>query len=160
MMGGRDTTTNWLARLIRSAPCRRGIGAAMFVAHAIATPVTAQAPSVGNVVADPAVLGRMFANVCVASNDAIRVEAALREVGMVDNPETGTFFHQLFDMSVNATGGGCSMVFVTDLEDDAAMAAFQTSMVQTHGGGVPTFSMNVRESGGERYVRARIEVPW
>ncbi|GAB5448635.1 hypothetical protein [Gymnodinialimonas sp.] len=127
---------------------------------AFAGPMAAQTPSVGSVIADPTVLGRMFANVCVAATDGAGVEASLQEVGMVPNPETGTYFHQLFDLSVNPTGGGCSMVFVTDLEDDAAMAAFEASMVQTHGAQVPTFSMNVRESGGESYVRARIEVSW
>lgn len=129
-------------------------------ACAVAGPVAAQAPSVGAVVANPAVLGRMYANVCVAAEDRAGVEASLQEVGMIPNPETGTYFHQLFDLSVNASNGGCSMVFVTDLEDDVAMATFETSMVQTHGSEVPTFAMNVRESGGERYVRARIEVSW
>lgn len=127
---------------------------------ALAGPVAAQAPSVGEVVANPEVLGRMFANVCVAAADRAAVEASLREVGMVPNPETGTYFHQLFDLSVNPAGGGCSMVFVTDLEEDVAMARFEASMVQAHGAQVPTFSMTVRESGGESYVRARIEVSW
>ncbi|MBY4894889.1 hypothetical protein KUL25_19190 [Rhodobacteraceae bacterium N5(2021)] len=127
---------------------------------AAASPAAAQAPSVGSVIADPVVLGRMFANVCVAATDAPRVEASLDAVGMVPSPETGTYFHQLFDLSVSPTGGGCSMVFVTDLDDDAAMAAFEASMVQAVGAHVPTFAMNVRETGGESYVRARIEVSW
>lgn len=137
---------------------RMAIAAACAIA--VAGPLTAQAPDVGDVIANPAVLGRMFANVCVAAGDATGVEAALQEVGMLPNPETGTYFHQLFDLSVNATGGGCSMVFVTDLEDAVAMATFEASMEQAHGSAVPTFSMSARESGGESYVRARIEVSW
>lgn len=148
-------------RLLHSMVARACVfGAALLCVTAVATPIAAKAPSVSAVIASPAVLGRMFTNVCVASGDATRVEAALGDVGMAYNPETGTFFHQLFDMSVNATGGGCAMVFVTNLDDDTAMAPFRTSMVQTHGGDVPAMSMTVRESDGESDVRARIEVIW
>lgn len=138
----------------------RSIFATIAACVFLAVPASAQAPSVGSVMANPVVVGRMFANVCVAATDVAGVEAALQQVDMVVNPETGTYFHQIFDLSVNATGGGCSMVFVTDQEDAVAMAAFETSMEQTFGAAVPTFSINVRESGGERYVRARIEVSW
>ena len=137
----------------------RAICAALGLACA-AVPAAGQSPDVGSTIANPAVLGRMFANVCVAAQDAAGVEAALRGVGMLDNPETGTFFHQLFDLSVNPTGGGCSMVFVTDQPDADAIAAFTASVTSAHGGEVPTLVVSSRESGGEIYVRARIEVSW
>ena len=133
---------------------------AILCAAGLASAVAAQAPSVGSTIANPAVLGRMFANVCISATGGASVERAVRGVGMIGNPETGTFFHQLFDMSVNASNGGCSMVFVTDQPDEEAMSTFRASVVQTMGREVPAMAMNVTETNGERYVRARIEVSW
>jgi hypothetical protein len=122
--------------------------------------VSAQAPDVGSTIANPAVLGRMFANVCISADTMDQADAALRSVGMLDNPETGTFFHQQFDLSLNPGGGTCSMVFVTDQAADAAMEIFRKTVEGTHAQEVADVALSVNETDGDIYVRAGIEVPW
>lgn len=127
---------------------------------ALAGPATAQSPDVGSTIANPAVLGRMFANVCIGVNSMEQADAALRSVGMLDNPETGTFFHQQFDLSLNPGGGTCSMVFVTDQPGAFAIEIFGKTVVLTHPDAMVDVDMSHNETDGEVYVRAGYGVDW
>lgn len=150
-----------LPRLTRNIAKRAAVVARHLVCVAmVAGPAAAQVPSVGSTIANPAVLGRMFSNVCISATQASQVEAALRGVGMIGNPETGTFFHQLFDMSINPTGGGCSMVFVIEGPEEAASAAFENAVTIAQGTPVHAMVISARESDGDIFMRARIEVSW
>lgn len=131
-----------------------------FIASALAVPAVAQVPDVGSVIANPAVLGRMFANVCISVNTMEQADAALRAVGMLDNPETGTYFHQQFDLSLNPGGGTCSMVFVTDQPGHWATEIFGKTISATHADALADLQLSHNETNGEVYVRAGIEVDW
>lgn len=125
-----------------------------------AGPLAAQAPDVGSTIANPAVLGRMFANVCIGVSTMEQADAALRSVGMLDNPETGTFFHQQFDLSLNPSGGTCSMVFVTDQTGPEAIEIFRKTVEVTHADAAPDVNLSSNETNGAIYVRAGYEVAW
>ena len=127
---------------------------------AMAGAALAQSPDVGSTIANPAVLGRMFANVCIGVNSMEQADAALRSVGMLDNPETGTFFHQQFDLSLNLGGGTCSMVFVTDQSGPFAIEIFRKTVILTHADAAPSVSLSANETNGAVYVRAGFEVEW
>ncbi len=133
-----------------------GTAAAGLCACLLSGVVSAQSPDVGSTRANPEVLGRMFANICLAATSLEQAEGALRGVGMLDNPQTGTFFHQEFDLSVNPGGGQCSMVFVTDRDGDAAIAAFRSGL----GVAAQSVQTSFQTNAGEVYVRAGIGVQW
>lgn len=135
-------------------------GAAALSAVVLAVPVAAQSPDVGADVAVLADLGRVFASVCLNSASLGQAQGVLRSLGMLDNPETGTFFHQTFDMSINPANGVCSMVFRVDGPEQAAMDAFSQEVASAGDAKDVDLQVSAFENAGETYLRSGIEVQW
>ncbi len=125
----------------------------------LGAPAQAQAPSVGDAVANPAVLARLFAAACLESGSLFEAQTMLANAGMVPNPETGTYFHQQFDMSVNPAGQVCSMVFAAN-QDGADRAAFRQSTAQVIGPRSNDIEIVRIEDVEGLYLRASIEGQW
>ena len=122
-------------------------------------PVAAQTPSVGSAEANPAVLARLFAAACLQSGTLSDAQAMLANAGMVPNPETGTYFHQQFDMSVNPAGELCSMVFSVS---DAARVAetFRGSAAAVVGAQAEGIEIRQLEGNADQFFRASVEARW
>jgi hypothetical protein len=119
----------------------------------------AQAPDVGSDIASPAVLARLFHGVCVGAASLDAAEAVLESVGMVSNPETGTWFHQQFDMSVNPSGGICSIVFAAT-DEAAATAEFLQSVAAVDAAGAGSVEIVRLPQVSETYLRAALPGRW
>ncbi len=119
----------------------------------------AQAPSVGSAEANPAVLARVFVAACMQSSSLGDAQQMLANASMVPNPETGTYFHQQFDMSVNPAGERCSMVFSVE---DANLAAdtFRTSAATMIGVQATDIEILQLDGVAENFFRASVEARW
>ncbi|MEX3016638.1 hypothetical protein [Gymnodinialimonas hymeniacidonis] len=139
---------------------RRSLFAALgLLAMTFAGAADAQAPSVGSAEANPAVLARLFAATCIESGALAEAQALLANAGMVPNPETGTYFHQQFDMSVNPSGELCSMVF--SVADAAAVAdVFRASAAAVVGGEAADIEIRQLEGNADQFFRASVEARW
>ncbi|MBF9043408.1 hypothetical protein HKCCE4037_08725 [Rhodobacterales bacterium HKCCE4037] len=140
---------------------RRTIGLVSAVAMlcAGAGSVHAQAPSVGSSTANPAVLARLFASACLQSANLADTQTLLTGLGMVPNPETGTYFHQQFDMSVNPAGAICSMVFLA-ADPETVADVFRESAAALVGIGAQDIEIIRLEGQADPYYRASVEVQW
>jgi len=148
---------NYLSALRqRSAVWAVAVGVAMFGAGG----AVAQAPLVGSTMANPAVLARLFVNVCVNAPNRADAEAMLVGLAMAVNPSTGTYFHPEFDMSINPAGARCSIVFGSNRSTADAMAAFSASVAQVMGAQGQNVDVEPVTTGDTTYIRAGIGVQW
>lgn len=83
----------------------------------------------------------------------------LAEAGMVPNPETGTYFHQQFDMSVNPVGELCSIVFLGE-GPETDTEAFRASAEQVVGPAADAIAIEQLDGQANAYFRASVEGRW
>lgn len=89
-----------------------------------ATTPTATDPQVGATLVDPVLAGQMFAQVCLTSGPRFRAApAALAAYPMTQSAQTGTYFHNQYNLSVNVNAERCSFVFATNQPTDTVVGA-------------------------------------
>ncbi|WP_224813696.1 hypothetical protein [Hasllibacter sp. MH4015] len=145
----RNTARRRAMHMVRGALCAVAMGGTAL----------AQAPSVGSAEANPAILAHLFVNVCFTSQSLTEAQDRLLANRMVPNPETGTYFHPVFDMSMNPAGDICSIVFSgTDVEEDiATFRETLTSIVGIRTGDVELVPV---PQTAEVLLRGGVEVQW
>lgn len=86
--------------------------------------------------------GMIFARVCAETAPSFRnAPTVMADMPFRQHPETGTYFHQNFDLSIKLMPKSCSMVF-TSTEDAAEIGLFVATSVAVSQPGQPAVDID------------------
>ncbi|MEJ6393740.1 hypothetical protein V8J82_10760 [Gymnodinialimonas sp. 2305UL16-5] len=144
---------------MRLAATRSLLLAAVFWGGTAASAIP-EAPRVGAVIGQTAIYAQLYAEICVETETQDAAQELMREEGMVEDPETGTFFHQHYDLSFNPSGKRCAMVFRSEEAPETVTAALSDALAAQVDERMTELQIDPRPGNDGLYILTSREVDW